>query len=167
MYLSEFKDLPDKARVWIHGFEHELNEREQEIIRQELGRFLPQWVSHGVPVKAAFTILFARFVVTAAHCQEGISGCSIDSLVRNFKMLKTVYGLNALKAGLVYYRDKEGEIQAVGQLQFHDVVDSGLISSDTRVFNTIISTLDQLRSGEFETTFKRSWHARSFCLLSG
>ncbi|MDA2938989.1 hypothetical protein MYX75_12100 [Acidobacteria bacterium AH-259-A15] len=77
MYLSEFKDLPDKARVWIHGFEHELNEREQEIIRQELGRFLPQWVSHGVPVKAAFTILFARFVVTAAHCQE--SGARIQN----------------------------------------------------------------------------------------
>lgn len=167
MDLSEFRDLPDKARVWIHGFGRELNEREREIIKQELGRFLPQWVSHEIPVKAAFTILYARFVVTAAHCQEGISGCSIDSLIRNFKTLKTVHGLNGLGGGLVWYRDHEGKIQALDQRQVRDVLDSGMISSDTKVFNTLISRLGQLRSGEFETTFKRSWHARTFPLVSG
>lgn len=167
MDLSKFKDLPDQSRVWIHGFEHELDEREQEIIKQKLGYFLPEWVSHGVPVKAAFTILFARFVVTAAHCRGNVSGCSIDSLARNFKTLKTTYGLDGLKGGLVYYRDQLGEIQAVDQGQFQDVVDSGLISSNTKVFNTQISTLGQVRSGEFETTFERSWHARTFRLVCG
>ena len=53
MDLSKFKDLPDHARVWIHGFKHELNERDQEIIQHKLVRFLPEWVSHGVPVKAS------------------------------------------------------------------------------------------------------------------
>lgn len=167
MDLSKFKDLPDQARVWIHGFEHELKEREQEIISRELGRFLPRWVSHGVPGKAAFTILFARFVVTAAHCRGGISGCSIDSLVQNYKTLKTVYGLDGLKGGLVYYRDPLGEIQAVDQGQFHQAVDSGLISFNTPVFNTLVSTLGQVRSGEFEITFERSWHARAFRPVSG
>ena len=81
MDLSKFKDLPDHARVWIHGFKHELNERDQEIIQHKLVRFLPEWVSHGVPVKAAFAVLFARFVVTAAHYHGSVSGCSVDSLV--------------------------------------------------------------------------------------
>ena len=166
MDLTHFKDLPDEARVWIHGFGRELNEREHEIIRQELGRFLPQWVSHEIPVKAAFMILHARFVVTAAHCQEGISGCSIDSLIRNFKTLATVHGLNGLGAGLVWYRDHEGKIQALDQRQFRNVLDSGMISSDTKVFDTLISTLGPLRSGEFEKTFERSWHARTFPLAS-
>ena len=167
MDLSEFKDLPGNSRVWIHGFERKLNKTEQKTIRREFGRFLPQWVSHGAPVKAAFTILFDQFVVTAAHCQGGISGCSVDSFVRNLKMLKTLYGLDALIGGLVYYRDKVEEIQAVDQLKFHDVVDSGVISVDTKVFNTIVTSLDQLRSGEFETTFERSWYARLFNSLSG
>ena len=99
MDLSEFKDLPGNSRVWIHGFERKLNKTEQKTIRREFGRFLPQWVSHGAPVKAAFTILFDQFVVTAAHCQGGISGCSVDSFVRNLKMLKTLYGLDALIGG--------------------------------------------------------------------
>jgi hypothetical protein len=34
MNLSEFQDLPDEARVWVHGFEQELSEQQQEIIRR-------------------------------------------------------------------------------------------------------------------------------------
>ncbi len=38
---SEFKDLPDQARVWVHGFPEELTGPQQEIIRQGLEQFLP------------------------------------------------------------------------------------------------------------------------------
>tara|TARA_B100001245_G_C22717133_1_gene348635 strand:- start:151 stop:648 length:498 start_codon:yes stop_codon:yes gene_type:complete len=162
MDLSKFKDLSDHARVWIHGFEHRLSEDEQRAINKQLGDFLPQWVSHGEPVTAAFTVLFSRFVVTAAQCQSDISGCSIDSFVQNYKMLKTAHGMNGLKGGLIYYRNQRGEIQAVDQGQFQDVVRSGGISPDCKVFNTLLSTLAQIRSGEFETNFEGSWHARSF-----
>ena len=162
MDLSKFKGLPGYARVWIHGFEHHLSEDEQRAINEQLGGFLPQWVSHGEPVTAAFTVLFSRFVVTAAQCQGDISGCSIDSFVQNYKILKTAHGVNGLKGGLIYYRNQRGKIQAVDQDQFQDVVRSGGISPDSKVFNTLISTLEQIRSGEFETTFEESWHARSF-----
>ncbi len=156
----EFKDLPDQARVWVHGFPDELTGPQQEIIRQGLEQFLPQWVSHGAPVKAAFKILCERFVVTAAYCQEGVSGCSIDSLLRNFKAFKTVNGLDGLKGGLLYFRDREGKIQALDSLKFQDLVDSGEVCSDTPVFQTLLSTLGQLRSGEFETTLENSWLSR-------
>ena len=164
MDLSAFETLPDEARLWIHGFEHELKEHERAIIGQELGHFLPQWASHGTSVQAAFTVIFSRFGITAAHGEAGISGCSTDSLVRNFKALKTAHGLDGLNGGLVHYRDQEGQIHSVDHSQFREVVNSGLISPDTRVFNTLISKLGQLRSGEFETTFGESWHARTFRL---
>lgn len=166
MDLSVFETLPDDARLWIHGFENELEEHERAIIDQELGRFLPQWASHGTSVQAVFTVLFSRFGITAAHGEAGISGCSTDSLVRNFKALKTAHGLDGLNGGLVHYRDPEGKIHSVDHSQFREVVKSGLISSHTRVFNTLIGTLGQLRSGEFETTFSESWHARTFPLPS-
>ena len=117
MDLSEFQNLPDQARVWVHCFEQELSEQQQEIIQRGLEEFLPQWVSHGTPVKAAFKILSGHFVVTAAYSQEGVSGCSMDSLLRNFKTFKTVYGLDGLKGGLLFYRDKEGKISGGGSAQ--------------------------------------------------
>ncbi len=164
MDLSEFQDLPDEARVWVHCFEHELSGEQKEIIQRGLEEFLPQWVSHGTPVKAAFKILSGRFVVTAAHPQEGVSGCSIDSLLRNFKTFKTVYGLDGLKGGLLFYRDKEGRIQAVDQLKFQDLMESGEITSETQVFQTLLSNLGQLRAGEFESSFEKSWLSRIFSL---
>ncbi len=164
MDLSEFQDLPDKARVWVHCFEQELSEQQQEIIQRGLEEFLPQWVSHGTPVKAAFKILSGHFVVTAAYSQEGVSGCSMDSLLRNFKTFKTVYGLDGLKGGLLFYRDKEGKIQAVDQLKFQDLMESEEITSETQVFQTLLSNLGQLRAGEFETPFEKSWLSRTFSL---
>jgi hypothetical protein len=164
MDLSEFQDLPDEARVWVHCFEQELSGDQQEIIRRELEEFLPQWVSHSTPVKAAFKILSGRFVITAAHSQEGVSGCSIDSLQRHFKTFKTTHGLDGLKGGLLFYRDKEGKIQVVDQLKFQELMESGEITSQTQVFKTVLSNLGQLRSGEFETPFEQSWLSRTFSL---
>ncbi len=100
-------------------------------------------------------------MVTAAYCQQGVSGCSIDSLLRNFKAFKNVNGLDGLKGGLLYFRDKEGKIQALEALKFQDLVESGEVCSDTPVFQTLPSTLGQLRSGEFETVFENSWLSRS------
>ena len=164
MDLSAFQDLPDEARVWVHCFEQELSGEQQQIIQRGLEEFLPQWVSHRTPVKAAFKILSGRFVVTAAYSQEGVSGCSMDSLLRNFKTFKTVYGLDGLKGGLLFYRDKEGKIQAVDQLKFQDLMESGEITSETQVFQTLLSNLGQLRAGEFETPFEKSWLSRTFSL---
>ncbi len=164
MNLSEFQDLPDKARVWVHCFEQEFSEQQQEIIQRGLDEFLPQWVSHGTPVTAAFKILSGHFVVTAAYSQKGVSGCSMDSLLRNFKTFKTVYGLDGLKGGLLFYRDKEGKIQAVDQLKFQDLMESEEITSETQVFQTLLSNLGQLRAGEFETPFEKSWLSRTFSL---
>ena len=164
MNQSEFQDLPDQARLWVHGFEQELSGEQQDIIQKGLEAFLPQWVSHGTPVKAVFKILFERFVVTAAYSQEGVSGCSMDSLLRNFKTFKAVNGLDGLKGGLLYFRDKDGKIQAVDQRKFKDLMESGEITSHTHVFQTLFTTLGQLRSGEFETTFENSWLSRTFSL---
>ena len=164
MVLSEFQDLPDEARVWVHSFEQELSGEQKDIIQRGLEEFLPQWVSHSTPVKAAFKILSGRFVVTAAYSQEGVSGCSIDSLLRNFKTFKTVYGLDGLKGGLLFYRDKEGKIQAVDQLKFQDLMESGEITSETQVFQTLLSNLGQLRTCEFETPFEKSSLSRTFSL---
>ncbi len=164
--LSEFKDMPDEARVWIHGFEHKLSEPQQKIIGRQLEEFLPQWVSHSTPVKSAFKILHDRFVVTAAYCQKGISGCSADSLVRNFKTLVRVHGLDGLQGGLLYFGDGQGNIQAVNLPKVRDLVESGAISADTPVFQTWITTLGQLRSGEFEKPLEDSWWSRTFPLAS-
>jgi hypothetical protein len=164
MNLNNFGDLPDNAQVWIYAFEQELDQDKEQIIRQELDPFMHQWVAHEASVQGAFEIFFHRFVVVAAHCPEGISGCSIDSLVRNFKNLHSFHGLNGLKGGILYFRNEQGEIQAVEQIKFRDLIESGTVSAETPIFHTALQKLAQLRSGEFEAPFEKSFLARAFPL---
>jgi hypothetical protein len=164
MNLDAFASLPDDARIWIYAFERELDENAQQLVREGLGPFMRQWVSHEAPVQGAFEIFFDRFVVVAAHCTDGISGCSIDSMVRNFKNLHSFHGLDGLKGGILYFRNSQGEIQAIEQLKFRDLIESGQVSHKTPVFQTLIQSLGRLRFGEFETSFENSFLARAFPL---
>ena len=163
MDWNAFKDLPDEARIWIHGF-GKLSGEGRETIRQELEGFLPGWDSHGARVKGAYTILFERFVVTAGYSSQGISGCSTDSLIRNFKMLRTAYGLDGLKGGLLYYRDSVGKIQEATPQEFRRAVEEGTIGSGTSVFQTLLGSLGELRAGKFEVPFEESTLAGVFAL---
>ncbi len=150
MNLDAFADLPDDARVWIYAFETELDPDREQLIRQGLEPFMHQWVSHEASVQGAFEIFWHRFTVVAAHCPQGISGCSIDSLVRNFKGFSSLHGVDGLKGGILYFRNQQGEVQAVEQLNFRDLIESGTVSAETPVFQTSLQTLGRLRTGEFE-----------------
>ena len=164
MNLDTFADLPDDAQVWIYAFEQELDPDGEQIIRQGLEPFMTQWVAHEASVQGAFEIFFHRFVVVAAQCPEGISGCSMDSLTRNFKNFRSFHGLDGLKGGILYFRNREGEVQAVEQLKFRDLIESGTVSAETPIIQTPIKTLGRLRSGEFEASFENSFLARAFTL---
>ncbi len=102
MDLSSFGDLPDDAQLWVFGFARPLSKRDRENIKKHLDAFLPRWTSHQIPVRGAYTVLYDRFVLVAGHCPEGLSGCSMDSCVSNFKQLKARCGLDALDRSLVF-----------------------------------------------------------------
>lgn len=165
MNLDRFQDLPDDARVWIHGFAESLTPEQRQRIGHRLEAFCSQWLSHSEPVQAVFDIWLDRFAVTAAWCAGGVSGCSTDSFIRNFKELGSE-GLNGLNGSLIFYRDEAGALQAVDHLEFDEVAASGRIHEATPVFDTLITDLATLRQGRFEVPFGESWHRRRFRLPS-
>ena len=164
MDLSSFSQLPDESRVWIHGFGEQLSSRDEETIRKQLAGFMPHWMSHNEMVSGAFDTFHQRFLVTAAHCSGGISGCSTDSFVREIKALRDDFELDGLDTSLVYFRNADGRVEAVPHLDFFEVAASGRIQPDTPVFDTLLNHLGQLRQGQFEKPFQQSWHARVYPL---
>ena len=162
MSFEEFSVFGDDARLWIYPFRDPLEEAGADLLRQTLDRFLPGWVSHGAPVEGQFRIHEHRFVLLVGHSPAGISGCSIDSSAANFKNLRDHHGLDGLDRSLVFFRDSEGNIQGRHFLDFKRLAASGRILAETPVFDTTITTLGQLRRGEFEKPFGESWHAARF-----
>ncbi|MFQ5740646.1 MAG: hypothetical protein ACE5JX_16700 [Acidobacteriota bacterium] len=162
MDLKGFSPLPDDAQLWIYGFQEPLKKSDKTLIGHTLEELVRGWVSHEMPVTAAFTVVFDRFVMIAAFSANGISGCSIDSSVRPFKYFRDVHHLNALDRSLIFYRDGESVIQSSPCLRFQQLVDSAVIGPRTPVFDTTLRSLGEVRKGGFELPFESSWHARSF-----
>jgi hypothetical protein len=156
-----FENLPGHSRIWIYGFEQQLNVEQHDLVKARLERFKDEWMYHGSAVTGDYDIIENRFVIIATD--ETISGCSIDSSVAVFKELKQNYGLDALNQNLIFYRDREN-IVATDRTEFQKLVNNGKVDENTHVFNLMINQLVAHKNGFFETEFNNSWHGKVFKL---
>ncbi len=157
-----FENLPDESRVWVYGFSKKLNSDETRLVENRLKEFVDSWTVHGSSVAGGYELLENQFVILATN--DTVSGCSIDSSVTIFKDLKRIHGLDGLNQNLIFYRNSENEVQTVLRQEFQELVQDGKINTDTRVFNLLINSYDQVKEGLFESTFSNSWHCKVFKL---
>jgi len=112
-------------------------------------------------VRGAYRILEHRFVLIAGYLDDGVSGCSTDSMVHVMTALRKEHGIDGFDRTVVFFRD-DGVVRAVKRDEFQKLVESGAVGDGTIVFDPTIQTVGDLRSGRFETTFARAWHATAF-----
>ena len=164
MTALNFSDLPDTARVWIYGAIQPLTPKQVVALDDHMARFLAQWHSHQRPVTPSWQLVHDRFVVVGAdESTSGLSGCSIDSMVRNLKDFDTTTGLDFLgTASQVFYRDSAGAIQCVDRPGFANLAKQGVVDDRTVVFNNVITTMAEFRAGRWEVPMSDSWHMKAF-----
>jgi len=156
-----FPNFPDEAKLWVYALSRPLSNGDRELVREKLDTFIATWNSHGAPVNGAFEILEDRFVLIAGYVDDGVSGCSTDSMVRVMKELREA-GIDGFDRSLVFFRDAQEKTQAVKREDFQALVAGAQVDADTVVFDPTIQFIGDLRRGAFETTFARSWHASAF-----
>ena len=159
MPITTFDTLPDSARVWVYGSEPALGDKSAETMLSEVDSFLAGWKAHGVPLHSARDWADDRFLTIAVDQeQEGASGCSIDGLFRTLKSLEQKVGAQIITSGLVYYRGRDGNINAVSRDEFTRLSERGEIDKDTEVFDLSVTTLGEWKS-RFKSRASDSWHA--------
>jgi hypothetical protein len=159
MPLVQLKDLPGSARTWVFGADKTVDGPASETLLAEVDRFLSQWKAHGSPLTVGRDWRYGRFLTVAVdQSTAGASGCSIDGLFRSLKTLEPKLGASLVTSGLVFYRDQTGAIQSVDREGFSALGVRGKIESGTKVFDTIVTTLDEWRA-RFELDASQSWHA--------
>lgn len=160
---SALDHLPDEARIWLYAANRELNELEENRVREILTGFCRTWESHGRSVQSAADVVEGRFAVIAGCIQNGdVSGCGIDKSVHALEKAASELAFDWLPGILIHYRDHRGVARSVTRQEFRELVQSGNVSADTSVFDLSIETLGQLREGAFERAAADSWHARVF-----
>src|SRR5919106_588066 len=101
-----FEELPSDARLWIFAAERPLSTEESSQVLAETDAFIDQWAAHGVPLTAGRELRYNQFVLVGVDERAaGVSGCSIDALVRRMQQLEAILRVELVNNGPVLYRE--------------------------------------------------------------
>jgi hypothetical protein len=157
-----FDQLPPDARLWIFAAERPLSAAESSRVLGEADTFINQWMAHGVPLTAGRDLRHGQFVLVGVDERAaGVSGCSIDALVRRMQQLESVLGLELINNGPVLYREGEAVVR-VSRDRFAELAASGTVGLNTRVFDNTLTRVGDLLAGKWEVRAADAWHARAF-----
>lgn len=167
MPLVDFDTLPDDARVWVFGSDCLLNDAQRVTLLSTVDDYLGQWKAHGAPLTCARDWRHHRFLTIAVDQRSaGASGCSIDGLFRAVQGIESKLGASLVGGGRMFYRTRNGDVNAVDRDEFSGLAERGAISRETTVFDPTVTTLGDWRA-RFETTAGESWHAAILNARSG
>ena len=97
--------------------------------------FINQWMAHGVSLMAGRDLRHDQFVLVGVDERAaGVSGCSIDALVRRMQQLETVLGLELINNSPVLYREGGAVVRsrAIASLSWpHPVLSARIRASST------------------------------------
>ncbi len=128
----------------------------------EVDRFLDEWHAHRVPLDCARDLRYDQFLLIGVDEEAaGVSGCSVDSLVRTMKALGRQLGAELVDHASVFYRDADA-VRRVSREVFADAVSRGEVTPDTTVFDGTVTTTGALRAGRWEAPAHATWHGRAF-----
>jgi hypothetical protein len=162
MPIVSFDRLPDDARVWVFAAERPLDASESGRLLEQVDAFLASWHAHAVPLAAARDWRYDQFLIVGVdEAAAGVSGCSVDALVRTMKGLGQSLGVGLLDHASVFYRDAEG-VRRASRADFAEQAAAGAVTPDTVVFDNTVGTAGALRHGAWEGPASRAWHAGAF-----
>jgi hypothetical protein len=157
-----FDQLPSDARLWIFPAERPLSHEESRRVLAEADAFIDQWSAHGVPLSAGRDLRHDQFVLVGVDERAaGVSGCSVDALVRRMRQLEDTLGVELINNAPVLYREGEA-IERVSRERFGELVAAGTVNLHTIVFDNTLSRVGDVRAGRWEVPAASSWHARAF-----
>ncbi len=158
--MLSFNEMPNTSKVWIYQADRNFTDAEISEIRKKAVVFLLDWSSHGNMMVATIDVLYNRFVVVLVDEKAAMpGGCGIDKSVKFIQMLEQDYLVNLLDRMLVTFRDENNIIRGTKLQDFEKLVEKGVLSGDTIVFNNLMGTKEEM-STKWEVPMKKSWHAR-------
>ena len=157
--FTEYKNLPNNARVWIYQSDREFTSEEIEIVSVKAVDFINQWTRHGDDLKGSFTFKYNQFLVLAVdESFNTVSGCSIDSSVRFIQTLEKELQLELMNKMNVTFKDNE-HINLVTLADFQRYAKEQKVTLGTIVFNNMVATKEDFEN-KWEVPARESWHKR-------
>ncbi len=160
-----FDQLPGSSRLWIYALDRPLTDAESATLSDRVDAFIRNWNSHGRPVNAGYEFRHNQFVLIAGVIPGGnISGCGIDASVHALAVCGEQLGFGIASGLEIFFRGESGEIERSPRQAFRKLARAGAITGSTIVFDTSLTTLQDVFDGRFEGPAQASWHSVVFKL---
>ena len=154
-----FESLDNASKVWIYQANRELSSHEGEIIKNKIESFIENWKGHGDDLEASYKIMYNHFIILAVdESFNEVSGCSIDASVNLIKQLEKEFDIDFTNRLNISFRDGDA-INITNMGEFQKYVQQGKITSETIVFNNMVTTKADFES-KWEVSVSDSWHKR-------
>jgi hypothetical protein len=128
------------------------------LLLNAVDEWMAEWKAHGEPLTCARDWRDDHFLAIGVdQSTAGASGCSIDALFRVFQELQGSLGTSLVGGGRVFYRSREGKIEAVTRRDFESRAAAGDVDAATVVFDTSVTTAGDYRT-RFENRAEDTWH---------
>lgn len=154
---ATYTSLAKTARAWVYQSSRVLSDKEVEEIAELTESFIAGWDAHGAQLYAAYKIeynVFLALFVDEVHA--GASGCSIDKSVKFIQELEKRFGVEFMNRLMISYF-QDGEIKIEPLARFSKLIEEGVITENTIVFNNLVSNKGEFEE-KWEVPLKDSWH---------
>lgn len=151
----------EQSKVWVYQCNRTLTPEESEQIRAMLNTFCQEWVAHNKQLKAKAEIRYNQFIILMVdESINNASGCSIDKSVHFLKSVEEKFNVTLFDRMLFAYKE-EGNIFIKNKEDFEELIQEGIITEETTVFNNLVNTKKELDTS-WEISLKDSWHKSFF-----
>ena len=149
-------DFADDSRVWIYQSSRLFTISEALQIEDILNDLVANWKAHGAPVKGYANLFFGQFIILMAdEAATGVSGCSIDSVVRIIQQIEKQFGVEMFNWQNLAFVVKD-KVQIIPRQQFSYAIENNFITPQTLFFNNVVASKKELEEN-WMIPVERSW----------
>lgn len=158
--LAHDDSYAPESRVWVYVAARPLTDTEAGQAQTALDAFARRWTSHNQALLARAEVFHNQIIVLMADetRSTGVGGCSIDSSVHFLEALGRELGVDLFDRMQFGWVDN-GRIRIAPRAEAAEAVQSGAITADTPMLNTLAATRRDLVEN-WLAPFGKSWHRR-------
>ncbi|WP_161626077.1 hypothetical protein [Hugenholtzia roseola] len=152
-----FEAHSEQARIWIYQSTKPFSEAQLLELEARLTHFVAQWQTHGKPLVASWSVLYARIIVLSVEERVvAVSGCAIDSSVALMRQIEKDFELSLFERKLVTVQMEdafaengaedgtENRIKTLSLEALKQALLEKKVTPNTLVFNALAATKGEL-----------------------
>lgn len=157
-----FEKIPNTAKIWVYFITQNIDYQKIDKLNNLLTDFLNVWTAHQQNLLASFQLIDNKILIIAVDEQAAqASGCSIDTCVKNLKIIEQQLDINLLEGNLVLFQNNENQIVNVYLNEIKKNIENKTITKDNFLYDRTLTNLnDWQQKGKIKVS--ESWVKRYF-----